>query len=88
MRGRLLKALKSKRREKMPLAPQLCLQANKIEFQVALNKQDNKKDMLLLYIARILIYLRLFFSTEIDVWQKTRSLISNDMGRQSRKRTL
>lgn len=35
MRGRLLKALKSSRREKIPFAPQLCLQRN-IEIHIVL----------------------------------------------------
>lgn len=51
MRGRLLKALKSRRREKIPLAPQLCLQVDKTEFYVALNKYDKNQDILYICIT-------------------------------------
>lgn len=47
MRGRLLKALKSRRREKIPLAPQLCLQKHReigvVEKTLPVNSEMPRK---------------------------------------------
>lgn len=85
MRGRLLKALKSRRREKMPLAPQLCLQADKTglfrRYQTDI-KIKGKKHLYVMYIiflARVVFYIHIYFRKSTLVMLNIRTLISNDM---------